>query len=105
MSLSSSQKKALRRIAHHLDAVVQVGDKNVTDAVVNETDRALRDHELIKVRIHSGERADRNELGDALAEACDAVIVQRIGKVAVLFRANPKADPRLSNLHRFAGGA
>ncbi|MDG2277391.1 MAG: ribosome assembly RNA-binding protein YhbY [Pseudomonadales bacterium] len=104
MNLSSSQKKTLRRIAHHLDAVVQVGDKNITENVVAETDRALRDHELIKVRISSGERDDRAALGEKLASACDADIVQRIGKVAVLFRANPKANPKLSNLHRHAGG-
>ena len=105
MSLTSSQKKTLRRIAHHLDAVVQVGEQALTDGVVQETDRALRDHELIKIRINSGEREDRNDLGDALATACDAEIVQRIGKVAVLYRVNPKADPKLSNLHRFAGGS
>lgn len=105
MSVKSSQKKTLRRIAHHLDAIIQVGDKNVTEAVVAETDRALHDHELIKVRIHSGERSDRVDLGDQLAAACQAEIIQRIGKVTVLFRSNPKADPKLSNLHRYAGGA
>ena len=105
MSLKNSEKRALRRIAHHLDVVIQVGDKNVTDAVVAETDRALRDHELIKVRIHSGEREDRVNLSDQLATACDADVIQRIGKVTVLFRPNPKADPKLSNLNRYAGGA
>ena len=105
MSLSSSQKKTLRRIAHHLDAVVQVGDQAITEGVIQETDRALRDHELIKVRVNSGEREDRNQACEALAKSCEAEIVQKIGKVAVLYRSNPKADPKLSNLHRFAGGA
>ena len=105
MSLSSSQKKTLRRIAHHLDAVVQVGDQAITEGVIQETDRALRDHELIKVRVNNGEREDRNQACEALAKSCAAEIVQKIGKVVVLYRSNPKADPKLSNLHRFAGGA
>ncbi len=102
MKLSSSQKKTFRRIAHHLDAVIQVGGQNVTAGVIAETDRALRDHELIKVRINSVAREERNTQTEEIVAACDAVLVQRIGKVAVLFRANPNADPRLSNLHRFA---
>ncbi len=105
MTLSNSEKKPLKRIAHHLDAVVQIGDQGLTGGVTAETQRALADHELIKVRIPDGEKATRNEMADALAQACDATIVQRIGKVVILFKPNPKADPRLSNLHRYSGGA
>ena len=93
-------KKKLRQIAHHLDVVVSVGDHGVSDAVVAETNRALDDHELIKVRVHSGEREDRSALIDQLTEACGAEAVQKIGKIVVLYRANPEADPRLSNLQR-----
>jgi RNA-binding protein len=43
----------------------------------------------------------RKELGDALAMRCEAEIVQVIGKVWVLYRPNPDAEPRLSNVARF----
>ncbi len=101
MTLSSSEKKPLRRIAHHLDPVVQIGDQGLTDGVIEETRRALKDHELIKVRIADNDRPARNAAGDALAAACEASVIQRIGKIVVLFKANPKADARLSNLQRF----
>ncbi len=80
--------------------MVQVGEQGVSDAVVAETRRALDDHELIKVRIHA-EREARQDMSRELAAACDAEIVQSIGKVTVLFRQNPQPDPKLSNLKRF----
>ena len=93
-------KKKLRQIAHHLDVIVSVGDQGASDAVVAETNRALNDHELIKVRVHSVDREDRASQTERLVEACNAEVVQKIGKVVVLYRANPDADPRLSNLKR-----
>lgn len=102
-SPDNAARRRLKRIAHHLEPVVLVGDQGISERVVAETRRALRDHELIKVRIHSNDREDRAALAERLAEACEAIIVQRIGKVTVLFRSNPDADPRLSNLARFSG--
>lgn len=94
-------RRALKRIAHHLDPVVLVGEQGVTDALLAETNRALDDHELIKVRIHAGDRDARREMAQALARACRADIVQTIGKVVVLFRRNPEPNHKLSNLTRF----
>lgn len=96
--------RRLRRIAHHLSPVVSIGDGGVSAAVIKETQRALHDHELIKVKIHSESRDERSELAARLAEQCDAQKVQSIGKVLVLFRANPKPDPNLSNLLRHDAG-
>lgn len=101
MSLASREKKSMRQIAHHLDVVVTVGDQGVSEGVINETERALQDHELIKVRVAVGERAERNAAAANLANLCGAEIVQQIGKVVILYRANPKADPRLSNIARY----
>ena len=98
--------RRLRRIAHHLNPVVSIGDAGLSDAVAAETERALRDHELIKIRIHSESREDRKLLSDALAERCEAFIVQSIGKVVVLYKDNPEPNPNLSNVlrHTLNGG-
>ena len=101
MSLASREKKSLRQIAHHLDAVVMVGDQGVSEGVLAETDRALADHELIKVKVAINERDSRDRCIDELAAASGAEVIQRIGKIAVLYRANPKANPRLSNIARY----
>jgi RNA-binding protein len=98
----SREKKSLRQIAHHLDSIILVGDQGVTPGVELETERALIDHELIKVKISIGDRQARDEAAKSLAAACSAEIVQRIGRVFVFYRENPKANPKLSNLKRFA---
>jgi RNA-binding protein len=98
--LNNATRKRLRQIAHHLDPVVIIGDSGVSEAVIKETNRALLDHELIKVKINAGDRDDRVTLGDSLTDACGAESVQRIGKVLVIYRHNPEADPALSNLSR-----
>ncbi|MCZ6853611.1 MAG: ribosome assembly RNA-binding protein YhbY [Gammaproteobacteria bacterium] len=99
--LDAKTKRRMRQIAHHLDPVVSIGDQGMREGLIRETERALTDHELIKVRINTPAREDRHALGTELAVACEAAVVQRIGKVIVLFRANPEADPKLSNLARF----
>ena len=102
MTLASREKKSLRQIAHHLGTVVAVGEQGVSEGVIAETDRALHDHELIKVKLAISDRQARTLTAQTLAGACGAEIVQSIGKVVVLYRANPDADPRLSNIRRYA---
>ena len=101
--MDSTTRKELRRIAHHLQPVVMVGDGGVSEAVINEANRALEDHELIKVKLNILDREERRALGDTLATACAAEPVQRIGKILVLYRANPEATSELSNIARSKG--
>ncbi|HKJ83161.1 MAG TPA: ribosome assembly RNA-binding protein YhbY [Mariprofundaceae bacterium] len=86
MSLSSSEKKALKARAHHLKPVVRIGQKGVTDTVVEETAQCLERHELIKVHVQEGERDERMACARELASATGAELVHYIGKVFVLFR-------------------
>jgi RNA-binding protein len=85
--LSERQRKHLRGLAHALKPVIRVGAAGVTAGVLAETARALADHELIKVKAAAGERAARDELFRTLARLSSSALVQRIGNVAVLYRA------------------
>ena len=86
MELSEKQKKHLRRLAHPLSPVVMLGNAGLTDAVVNELERALTDHELVKVSARVGDRVARNAALDALAARTSAALVQRVGHVGVFYR-------------------
>jgi len=86
MALSEKQKKHLRRLAHPMSPIVMLGNAGLTDAVVAELDRALTDHELVKISARVGERDARNAALAALASRTSAELVQRVGHVGVFYR-------------------
>jgi RNA-binding protein len=86
MELSEKQKKHLRRLAHPLQPIVMLGNAGLTDGVVNELDRALNDHELVKVSARVGDRDARNAALATLALRTAALLVQRVGHVGVFYR-------------------
>jgi RNA-binding protein len=85
--LSERQKRHLRGLAHPLKPVIRLGNAGLTEAVVREMARALHDHELIKVKAPGGDRAARDALIAALGTRTGSALVQRIGNVAVYYRA------------------
>ena len=87
MALTEKQLRFLRGKAHALRPVVMLGNKGLTDNIVAETAQALRDHELIKVRVRAGDRAQREALLTQLVARTASTLVARIGHVAVLYRA------------------
>ena len=97
IQLTPAQRKEKRGDAHHLDPVVLIGDQGLTDAVLKEADQALNAHGLIKVRMFSDVRADREAALNTLADRLNAAPVQHIGKLLVLWRPipeKPKAEAR-----------
>ena len=91
-ALTAAQIRFLRGQAHELRAMLQVGGKGVTEALVAELDLALEHHELVKVKVAAADREQRDALIARLAGTTDAVLVQRIGHTAVLYR--PSKDHR-----------
>ncbi len=71
-ALSIHERKRLRQIGHVLNPVVMIGGQGLTDAVIEETLRALNDHELIKVKIAGEDREARAAVIDAIVEATGA---------------------------------
>lgn len=102
MPLSSDRKKHLRTLGHPLKPVVTVAGKGLSDTVTAELERALEDHELIKVAIRADDREQRRALAAAICERTGAELVQAIGKVILIYRAASEPNPRLSNLLRTA---
>ena len=100
MPINSDRKKQYRTIGHKLNPIVTIAGKGLSEGVRLELNRALDDHELIKVKLAVAEREDRKELVAELVTLANVELIQEIGKVVLLYRANKKANPKLSNLHR-----
>jgi len=112
LTLSTEQRKALRASAHHLEPVVMIGTEGYSSSVHKELDLALAAHGLIKVRVFSESREQREALLADAADRLGAAAVQHIGKLLVLWRPlapKPKAaredrlpGPRTVRLVKFA---
>jgi RNA-binding protein len=87
VTLSEKQLRFLRGKAHALKPVVMLGQKGLTENVLAETVQALKDHELIKVRVRTGDRKQREAWLAQLVSQSACTLVTRIGHVAVLYRA------------------
>jgi RNA-binding protein len=88
--LSDAQRKYLRRLGHDLNPVVLVGNSGLGPNLVAELDGALAHHELVKVRARVGDRHVRDQLLAELSASTRSEMVQRIGHVALFYRANPE---------------
>ncbi len=92
VSLTTRERAHLKARAHSLEPIVQIGHGGVTDAVIKQIDGALTAHELIKVRAGVAERDDRAAMVDVICAKTDAVAVQQVGKVLVLWRPKLEED-------------
>jgi len=92
-ALKGSDRRHLRGLANPLKAVVQVGEAGFTPGVAAATERALRDHELIKVRI-AADRDERRAIAERIADDTGSELAGMIGHVAILYRAARDPEDR-----------
>ncbi len=88
--VSSRQRAYLRSLAHDMDPVFQIGKNGVTAEFLRELDDALEARELLKVRVLKNSMDEPDDAAEETAEALHAVLVQKIGRVFVLYR--PSSD-------------
>lgn len=93
IELNSKQRKILEKAAHDLQPVVIVGGAGMTEGVIQMADKALADHELIKVK-YNEYKEERQELTTELCEKTNSTLVRIIGNVAILFREAEKEEDR-----------
>jgi RNA-binding protein len=86
--LAARELRELRAQAHSLSPLVQVGHGGVTAEVLTAVSRALRDHELIKVRLHEPE--DKQGMAEALAQGSRAALCGLVGHTVILYRPRPQ---------------
>lgn len=86
MHITEKQKHGLRAAGHSLKPVVIIGNAGLSETVADEIDQALAFHELIKVRVNASDRVARQQLIAQICAKSNAVLVQQIGHIALLFR-------------------
>lgn len=99
--MTGKERAAFRAQANHLEPLFQVGKGGMSEAVIKQTDDALRARELIKVKVllESSPITPR-ETADMLAEATNAEVIQVIGGVIVLYRESPELKAKAEEKER-----
>ena len=88
--ISATERRALRARSHPLKPSVLLGQHGLTPAVIIAIDEALATHELIKIRLRGVERESREQVSNEIATQMNADVVNIIGQILILFRANPE---------------
>jgi putative YhbY family RNA-binding protein len=89
IELATAQRLALRARAQALQPVVSIAGNGLTPAVLNEIDRSLKAHELIKIRTYGIEREQRDLMLGEICDTLQCAPVQHIGNLLVVFRERP----------------
>ena len=90
LTLTVLQRQNLKARAHPLKPVVMIGNAGLTSTVLEEIARALKSHELIKIRVMNDDREERSTMLQEICEQLNAAPVQHIGKILVVYQ--PQED-------------
>jgi len=90
LTITGKQKRYLRGLSHDRKPVVIIGAKGLSESVAAEIEEALSHHELLKIKLPTLPRQERNQLLAKICSISGADLVQTIGRVGVVYRA---ADP------------
>lgn len=84
--LTNKQKKFLKKEAHHLKPIFQIGKSGLHDTIIKELNAALDARELIKIQLlqNTGEVAE--DAGVRIARDTEAELVQVIGHTLILYK-------------------
>ena len=66
-----------------------MGQKGLTEEVLNELGIALTHHELVKIKLSIDDRDLRKQVAGEICEKSNAEEVQSIGKTLTVYRVNP----------------
>jgi len=88
--ITPQQKRELKAELHSLKPVIIIGSNGVTDSVLQEIDRALEDHELIKIRLADENRIDRTTITAQICKKTHSTLIQSIGKIIAIYRKSQK---------------
>ncbi len=84
--LSVAQRTELKARAHSLKPIVIIGHAGLTPAVLDEIERSLKSHDLLKIRVMNDDREARAAMLQEICEILKAGAVQNIGKTLIVYR-------------------
>ena len=93
--LTGKQRRHLRGLGHKLTVVVQVGKGGLDEGLISAIDRALADHELVKIKVGENAELDRHDAAEQIAKQTKSEVAQVLGNTVLLYRADP-LEPKIA---------
>lgn len=97
-TLKATQRRLLSAQGHVLSPVVLIGKAGLTNNVIEELDRSLLSHELIKIKIQLDNRETRKAIFEEICQRLNAEPIQQIGKIFILYRPKPEETEKTKSV-------
>lgn len=88
--LNKQQVSYLKKLAHDLKPIFQVGKNGISKEMVDNINIALENRELIKVSILQNCDMDKQEVAYDLSRLTKSEVVNVIGKTIILYKKSTK---------------
>jgi RNA-binding protein len=97
--LEGYQKMHLRALAHGLKPVVMIGQRGLTDELIQSANQAFQGHELIKVKfVGLKDREQKDEISKTFQHETGSELVSAVGHVYAFFRQQEDPEKRRIDL-------
>ena len=100
--ITSKQRAYLKKLAHALDPIFQIGKDGINDALLKGLDEALEKREILKVHILESALLDTKPTCNEVAAELRAEPVIAIGNKFVLYRQSSDVKKRKIELPKAA---
>jgi RNA-binding protein len=76
--------KDVKRVGHGLRPTVHVGKEGVTDPLIEEIAKQVKNRKVVKVRLLPSVEEDRKRVAEDLAARSDSVLIEVVGHTVLL---------------------
>ena len=94
MELRGKQKQYLKKEAHHMNPLFQVGKGGLNEEMLYQIGEALEKRELLKIALLQNTDEETDAVAAVIEEKLRATVVQQIGRTLVLFNPSSKEKNR-----------
>lgn len=76
----------LKSLANNLKPLAQIGKSGISDGLINQLDKLLEDHELVKINVLQNSPDDAKNMTEEILNRTGAEFVQQIGSKITIYR-------------------